>query len=246
MISRPEAIQRLLDLFDAPHYLEIGVDHGDTFKRVRASRKVAVDPKFHFEFPKIVDVDAPEQFHEVTSDVYFGEIVKSDERFDVVFLDGLHITEQTLRDLLNAVMFIRHDGIIVIDDVIPASYHASLADVGDLYRVREFLAKTDSRLESDQAWMGDVYKLAFFVQTFMQQFSYATISDNHGQTIMWRDARKQQDLRHYSLEAVGRLEFKDLIKDADTMNLMPLSDITEKIRFSRGIPQAVAQIRNTG
>ncbi len=235
MISRPVAIQRLLDLFESPSYLEIGVDHGDTFRLVKASRKVAVDPKFHFEFPAEFDDDAPERFYEVTSDAYFGGIIKPDERFDVIFLDGLHVTEQTLRDLLNAVMFIRRDGVIVIDDVIPASYHASLPDIADLYRVREFLAKTDRRLESDQAWMGDVYKLPFFIQTFMQQFSYATISDNHGQTVIWRDTRRPQELRHYALEAVGRLEFKDLIKDVATMNLMPLDDIMHLIRRGRGM-----------
>ncbi len=234
MISRPEAIQRLLDLFDSPHYLEIGVDHGDTFRRVNASRKVAVDPKFNFEFPDVPDANSTEYFHEVTSDVYFGEIIKSDQAFDVIFLDGLHVAEQTIRDLLNATQFIKPDGIIIIDDVIPSSYHASLANTSDLYRVREFLVQRDNRFEGDQAWMGDVFKVPFFIQAFMQQFSYATISDNHGQTVLWRERRLQQDIRQYSVEAVGRLEFKDLIKDLAVMHLLPLEQIIQKITLHRG------------
>ena len=42
-----------------------------------------------------------------------------DAQFDVIYLDGLHTVEQTLRDLLNALPHLQPQGVIVIDDVRP-------------------------------------------------------------------------------------------------------------------------------
>ncbi len=233
MISRPEAIQGLLDLFEAPRYLEIGVDHGDTFMPLNATRKVAVDPKFNFKFENRSDRERSVEFHEVTSDVYFAERVRNGDVFDVIFLDGLHVAEQTIRDLLNAIMFVDRRGVIIVDDVVPESYHASLASVSELVQVREYLARHDGRLLADQAWMGDVYKVPFFIQTFMQQFSYATIQENHGQTVLWRESRPPQDIKPFSLEGVGRLEFKDFVGQRSMLNVTPFSTILGSIKRSR-------------
>ena len=233
MISRPHVIQRLLDTFDDPAYLEIGVDHGDTFLPLRAARKVGVDPRFNFARPLGAPADAGVDLHEVPSDVYFAEIARPTDVFDVIFLDGLHVAEQTIRDLLNAVMFLADDGVIVIDDVVPESYHASLRDTSDLALVRSFLAQRDPRLLTDQAWMGDVFKLPFFIQSFMQQFSYATVSDNHGQTVVWRRARAAAQVGAYALGDVGRLEFKDFVRDRTLLNEMPFDDVARMIAADR-------------
>ena len=78
-----------------------------TFNAIQASRKVAVDPRFRFKVAEARSGDAPEaEFHEVPSDEYFGRIADPDERFHVIFLDGLHTLEQTLRDFTNALEFL--------------------------------------------------------------------------------------------------------------------------------------------
>jgi hypothetical protein len=235
LITRPHAIQDILNLFELPRYLEIGVDHGNTFLPLKAAKKVAVDPKFHFSCEDSSCDLGNIELHETTSDLYFESLISSDEIFDVIFLDGLHVMEQTLRDLLNAVIYLQPRGVIIIDDVIPNSYHSSLADTKDLVMVRQFLAKSDSRLTEDQAWMGDIYKMPFFIQTFMQQFSYATIAENHGQTVLWRKPRKPADIKSYSLEAIGRLEFRDFVKDIATLNIMPFTEIMTVIKESIGV-----------
>ena len=232
-ISRPQVIQRLLDLFEAPAYLEIGVDQGDTFLPLRAARKVGVDPKFNILRPDDVAAGAGLELHEVASDVYFGEIVRPTDVFHVVYLDGLHVAEQTIRDLLNAVMFLSPDGVIVIDDVVPDSYHASLRDTADLALVRGFLAQRDPRLLADQAWMGDIFKLPFFIRSFLQQFSYATVSDNHGQTVVWRKARAAAEVGLSALEEVGRMEFKDFVRDRAVLNETPFDEVMAMIATDR-------------
>ena len=102
-MERYQVLQGLLALFEAPAYLEVGVDKGETFHGLRAGSKIAVDPTFSF------DVDAARQqadnqncrYFNVTSDQFF-QTEAPVHRFDVIYIDGLHTFEQTLRDFLNA------------------------------------------------------------------------------------------------------------------------------------------------
>src|SRR5690606_38854813 len=65
-----------------------------------------------------------------TSDVFYhklsnGEILSKDLKFDVIFIDGLHLAEQVERDIINALKFIKNKGFIVLHDCNPPSeYHA--------------------------------------------------------------------------------------------------------------------------
>src|SRR5437867_1023406 len=99
-MTRHETLARLLALYEAPSYLEIGVNRGETFRTVEAARKVGVDPNFLFDTAAEA-VPRRVTFHPVSSDRYFAGPHGGD-RFNVIFLDGLHTFEQTLRDLLNA------------------------------------------------------------------------------------------------------------------------------------------------
>ena len=164
MVSRAEVINKLGRLFaNGLAYLEIGVDEGTTFFAVEARTKVAVDPRFRFS---IVDAKLKEpksQFHEVTSDFYFGNIASEKTKFDIVYLDGLHTCEQTLRDFTNALNFLAPEGIIVIDDVVPNSYQASLPDQRASFKVKDFVKSTDN------SWMGDTYKLVFLIEVILSE-----------------------------------------------------------------------------
>ncbi len=47
------------------------------------------------------------------------------KRFDVIFIDGLHLAEQADRDILNALDFISYKGFVVIHDCNPPTeFHA--------------------------------------------------------------------------------------------------------------------------
>jgi hypothetical protein len=118
-VTRPQVLQAILDLYREPQYLEIGVSRGDTFHALRAHRKVAVDPRFRFDVVEARQQHPEVHYYPVTSDAYFASIVAPSDRFDVIYLDGLHTSDQTLRDLLNAICYLTHDGTIIIDDVVP-------------------------------------------------------------------------------------------------------------------------------
>jgi Methyltransferase domain len=219
---RAAVIQGILSLFEAPSYLEVGVSRGATFHRVRAARKVAVDPSFRFDV-EAARRDHPEAtYHEVPSDRYFGALIDPGERFDVIFIDGMHTFEQTLRDLLNALLFWRRDGVIVIDDVHPSSYAASVADLDEREAVQQATGDTNA------AWMGDVFRLVYFIDTMCQQFSYATTTDNHGQLVMWQERRAEVTER--SVEGIGRLTYGQAMVARAAFRFAPLDDIVQRLR----------------
>lgn len=221
-ISRPEVVQQVLDLYKRPSYLEIGVNAGETFHQVQARHKVAVDPLFVFDVDEARKANSNAVYHEIPSDEYFGTIIAPDTKFDVIYLDGLHTFEQTLRDLINALDHLTPNGVIVIDDVRPPSYLASLPDRENYFKVRTVTKVTD------KSWMGDVYRLIWFIDTFFQNLSYRTIANNHGQAVVWRQRRESVTERR--AVDVSALTFEEMILQLDTLRELPFSEIIEEVR----------------
>lgn len=116
--SRTEVINYLLSVgVSESTYLEIGVRNPEhNFNHINASVKYSVDPGVEFE-------SNPVDF-KMTSDDFFeklrnSEILSADIKFDVIFIDGLHLAEQVDRDIENALHFIKNDGFIVLHDCNP-------------------------------------------------------------------------------------------------------------------------------
>ena len=104
-------------------YLEIGVRNpNDNFNLIEAKNKYSVDPGLEF-------TENPVDF-KLTSDAFFeqlkqGKILNPSLRFDVIFIDGLHLAEQVEKDIDNALAFIKEDGFIILHDCNPPSeWHA--------------------------------------------------------------------------------------------------------------------------
>ena len=231
-LPRAMVMRRLLALYDEPRYLEIGVARGRTFHKLTATaaQMVAVDPMFRFDAEDAARERPHARYHEVTSDEYFGSIVGPDEQFDVIYLDGLHVFEQTLRDLLNALHHLQPKGVIVIDDVRPPTYLASLPDRESFFRVRDWLGSDDRR------WMGDVFKVLFFVDTFCQQLSYRTISNNHGQAVVWR--RRRTAVTERDAAQIAALDFAQLVAGEEVLRRRPFAAIVQEVCDDLGLRRA--------
>ena len=119
---RTEIINFLLSKNNT-NYLEIGVRNpDDNFNQIIAKNKYSVDPGVEFK-------SNPVNF-KMTSDIFFqklnnNEILNNNIKFDVIFIDGLHLAEQVNRDISNSLNFIKDDGYIVLHDCNPPSeWHA--------------------------------------------------------------------------------------------------------------------------
>lgn len=118
--SRTEIINYLLSLSQKDTvYLEIGVRNpADNFDKINASIKYSVDPGLEYELN-------PVDFR-MTSDIFFeklfnSEILNNELKFDLIFIDGLHLAEQVDQDIINSLKCIKDNGFIVLHDCNPPS-----------------------------------------------------------------------------------------------------------------------------
>lgn len=119
---RTEIINFLLLQTSRKRYLEIGTRNpDDNFNKIVANLKKSVDPCVEYETE---DID-----YKLTSDEFFklhcidSYLVKC--KWDVIFIDGLHLAEQVYKDIINSFEVLSDDGFIILHDCNPPSvYHA--------------------------------------------------------------------------------------------------------------------------
>jgi hypothetical protein len=102
---RWDLIEYLIKKNNYTNYLEIGCDQNQLFSKVIIENKIGVDPVSGGNIRK-------------TSDDFFRE---NNDKFDIVFIDGLHTYEQVKKDILNSVNCLNVNGIILVHDCMPDS-----------------------------------------------------------------------------------------------------------------------------
>jgi hypothetical protein len=168
-----------------------------------------------------------------TSDSFFAN---TRDRFDLVFLDGLHEFQQTLRDVLNALEILNDGGLIVVDDSVPIDEFSAIPDQSEALS-RRIQSGSDRR-----EWNGDVFKAVAFLASRPADVGLLTLwseddSVQHGQTIVW----KQPGFDPSALAAAARdyqaPEYGELFADQrppDFFNPWPEAE---------GLQQAIAKVR---
>lgn len=111
-VRRSDIINTLANHIQAQKYLEIGICKGWTFRVVDIDYKIGVDVKARNKYVT----------HETTSDDYFQNICN--EKFDIIFIDGLHYSNQVYTDIINSLDVLNDGGYIVCHDMKPfEEYH---------------------------------------------------------------------------------------------------------------------------
>ena len=142
--SRQEIIQKIIDKKKYQSYLEIGCFDNSTFSKIKINHKIGIDPNSGGN-------------KKMTSDEFFSQ---SNEKFDCIFIDGLHIYEQARQDILNSVKFLKTDGIIILHDCLPNKIWNQI--VPQIYG----------------HWNGDVWKAIVEARTLNDLDTYTCIADN--------------------------------------------------------------------
>jgi hypothetical protein len=102
---RWDLIKYLINKYKYTEYLEIGCNEDLLFSKVEIKDKTGVDPACGGNVRK-------------TSDDFFK---MNKKKFDIVFIDGLHVYEQVKKDILNSVNCLKENGIILVHDCMPDS-----------------------------------------------------------------------------------------------------------------------------
>ncbi|MEO8926998.1 MAG: class I SAM-dependent methyltransferase [Caulobacteraceae bacterium] len=127
--NRISLVNLLLSGNPGGNYLEIGCASNLLFDAVMAKHKIGVDP-------------VSGGTHRQTSDDFFA--ANPDARFDVAFIDGLHLYDQVRRDLVHCLAAVRSGGWIALHDMLP----------------RDWIEEHVPPL-STAGWTGDGWKVAF-------------------------------------------------------------------------------------
>ena len=165
-MKRYDIINSLIKKNNYKKYLEIGVQEGDCFQRINCEDKVGVDP----DPGSIATL-------KITSDDFFKNLDK-DQKFDLIFIDGLHRTEQVNKDIENSLLSLNENGHILLHDCNP-------------------LLESEA-LESPvlSVWMGTVYLSIIKLRLSREDLSITTVDTDTGVGILTRNKSKKLNYKY--------------------------------------------------
>ena len=180
-MERYDIINSLIERKGYKTYLEIGVRNPwDCFYRINCETKHSVDPG--------LETGGGENLatHHFTSDDFFTALrsnlldLPSDYKWDVIFIDGLHISDQVYRDFLNSTLHLNHNGVIVFHDANPPLSYYAREDYGD------------HSTPAGSYWNGTVWKAIQKIRTNPfgldnQEFKLLTVDSDWGVSVTWRE-----------------------------------------------------------
>jgi len=198
-ISRTSIINHLIHKYKLKSYLEIGVRSGSNYKKIKVDNKIGIDPYPIGHMNNIV---------KKTSDDYFRNLNKN-KKFDIIFIDGLHLCDQVTRDINNSLKHLSKNGFIVIHDCSPPT---------------EFHQRENYCINGHYpAWNGTVWKAYVKKRMSDKNLSMYVINCDWGVGIIRRGKQK--------LYPNKDLLFENLEKDRKKMlNLISVDQFLEKFR----------------
>ena len=103
-------IQKYIDKYSYKSFLEIGVDSGKLQKNISIKTKESVDPAEG-------DYSHAKPTYKLTSDDFFKQY--PNKKYDIVFIDGFHESQQVDRDIVNSINALNDGGTILLHDCLP-------------------------------------------------------------------------------------------------------------------------------
>ena len=130
-MNHTEIINKLIEKNNFKSYLEIGLDNPNlNFTQINCELKHSVDPFFEEDHKEGCDISVSEfeeafkyLTHRMTSDEFFKT---STDKYDIIFVDGLHTEGQAGKDIINGLKHLNKGGYIVVHDCLPYSYEAQV------------------------------------------------------------------------------------------------------------------------
>ncbi len=164
-MNRIEIINGLIKKNGYKSYLEIGVQAGHCFSQIECENKIGVDP----------DRSSAATIHE-TSDEFF---LSNKEKFDIGFIDGLHHSEQAIKDIDNLLASLNEGGTIVMHDCLPTSK-----------RMQEI------PLQEQCEWTGDTWRAFLYNRILSEDLEMCVVDCDWGCGIIRKGKQKTVEIFH--------------------------------------------------
>lgn len=158
-MNRISIIQSLIEKKNYKTYLEIGVRDGSCFDIIKCESKVGVDP----------DTASKATIFK-TSDDFFA---LNNHKFDIIFIDGLHIATQVYKDIINSLNVLNEGGTIVMHDCMPTT---------------KFMQELTTSPELHE-WTGDVWKAYVKLRTERSDLAMFVVNCDWGCGVITRGAQ---------------------------------------------------------
>lgn len=226
-MNRIILINFLLSKIKGNNYLEIGVRDGKTITEIKAKTKVGVDPAYHLKkdlaLKGVLGLNDFKLFKQ-TSDVFFEQEAKKvfPNGIDLVFIDGLHNYDQSLRDVINSLKFLHPNGFLVLHDCNPKGAAQAYPIQNSYDEVIEVLRNEGIEGWTGE-WNGDVWKTIVHLRAFHPELNVRTIDADQGLGVisfgqnenLLQLGKDQLDNAGFDLLENNRKEFLGLISVND-------------------------------
>ena len=193
-VKRYDLLNHLIDTYGFVNYLEIGIWAGECIKNVKAEHKDGVDPGIEGN----IDKHLPDECnYRISSDRFFELLEGEDIKYDLIFIDGLHHSQQVKKDIENSLKHLQPYGMIMLHDCNPQIYESQVVP----------------RMSS--LWHGDVWKAYVGFKQTHPQFNCYVVDTDCGCGIIVNNKDHTQipvdlDLDYKTLEK-NRIELLNLI-----------------------------------
>jgi hypothetical protein len=121
-VQRWDIINYFITKNQYSRYLEIGVNDGLCIRKIKISHKDGVDP---FPGSEVGGIFVPEINYCMSSNDFFASISEN-QKYDIIFVDGLHNSIQVDQDIINSLKHLNQNGVILVHDCNPPEYELQL------------------------------------------------------------------------------------------------------------------------
>lgn len=221
-MNRQILLQKIVDKLKVKNYLEIGTFQGASFLPLKCRKKVAVDPKFKISKKKKIrwllknPYNISNTYFEMTSDSFFlnkEAYLKKTGSFDLIFIDGLHTFNASLKDVLNSFKYLSNDGYVVMHDCFPP-HAAAATPAGSALEARKIYGD-----DWPGDWCGDVWKtIVYLKQSFKDKLEVSVVDADFGLGVLkFKCDNYNLEFDQSLFDKIDALDYSDLIRNPESL-----------------------------
>lgn len=191
-MKRTDIINHLIKKNNYKRYLEIGVRNPDeNLNKITVEHKDGVDPAGNCNYP-------------IPSDDFFNQL-DIDVKYDIIFIDGLHLDYQVEQDITNSLKHLNQGGTIVMHDCSP---------IKEEHQVEEYVV--------GKTWNGTTWKAYVKFRMTDENLSMCVVDTDYGVGIINKGKQTlypKSDVLNFKLLDENRKEILNLITPEKFLNL---------------------------